>query len=52
MRDRTFHYVTHDRALDWLRCGWLVVYPNNAMHHHHYGIVVEWLCDCKMVRPR
>jgi len=51
-RDRIFHYTTYDRLRDWLSCGWLVVPPNAPMHHHHYGVVVEWLCDCKMVRPR
>ena len=50
-RDRIFHYVTLDRVPDWLRCGWVVAKPNAVMHHHHYGFVLEWLCDCKMVKP-
>lgn len=52
MKDRFFHYTTWDRLCDWLACGWHVVPPNDVMHHHHYGVVVEWLCDCKMARPR
>lgn len=51
MRDRFFKFVTYDRALDWLRVGWIVAIPNAPMHHHHYGVTLEWLCDCKMVRP-
>jgi hypothetical protein len=51
-RDRIFHYCTYDRIPDWLRCGWLIVMPNKEMHHHHYGLVLEWLCECTMVRPR
>ncbi len=51
-RDRIFHHVNYDRALDWLRCGWMVLMPNGPMHHHHYGLVLEWICDCKMVKPR
>ena len=52
MKHRTFHYVTYNRIPDWLACGWLIVPPNAVMHHHEYGLVLEWLCDCKMVRPR
>lgn len=51
-RDRVLHYVTYDRLRDWLASGWQVVPPNGPMHHHVYGVVVEWLCDCKMVRPQ
>ena len=50
-RDRIFHYATWDRLADWLACGWMVTKPNGVMHHHHYGAVMEWRCDCKMVRP-
>lgn len=52
MRERVFHQVTYDRVHDWLRCGWIVVIPNAPMHHHHYGVLVEWLCQCNMVRPK
>jgi hypothetical protein len=52
MRDRLFHYVTYDRVADWLSCGWLIVPANAPMHHHHYGLVLEWLCDCRIARPR
>lgn len=51
-RDRIFHYTTYHNLRDWLDCGWQVVMPNAPMHHHHYGVVVEWLCDCKMPRPK
>lgn len=48
---RTFHYVTFERVEDFLRCGWVVMIPNDVMHHHYYGVPMEWLCDCKIVRP-
>jgi hypothetical protein len=48
---RTMHYVPYHSVLDWLRLGWIVVKPNCAMHHDHYSCVMEWLCDCEMVRP-
>jgi hypothetical protein len=52
MRDRILHYVPYDRALDWLRCGWIVAKPNCLpMYHDLYGVTMEWLCDCKMARP-
>lgn len=52
MIERSFHYVTYARVEDWLRCGWMVVIPNASMHHHHYGVMVEWRCNCKMPRPK
>lgn len=52
MNIRTFHYVKNERALDWLRVGWIVAKPNVQMHHDFYSCVMEWLCDCKMVRPQ
>jgi hypothetical protein len=53
MRDRVFSYCTYDRVRDWLACGWMVVIPNGGHRQlNHYGIVMEWRCDCKMVRPR
>jgi hypothetical protein len=52
MRSRIFHYVPYARALDWLACGWMVLIPNGPSYHLHYGIEMEWLCDCKMPRPK
>lgn len=52
-RDRIMHYVTYDRIPDWLRCGWMVAIPNGFHRQlNHYGIVMEWCCDCKMARPK
>lgn len=49
---RTFTYVTYDRVQAHLDCGWMVVIPNDVHRQiHHYGIVMEWRCGCKMVRP-
>lgn len=52
IRERIFHYITIDRLDDWLALGWLAVPQNAPMHHNFYGLIVEWRCDCKMVKPR
>lgn len=53
MRDRIFHYVRHHAKLDWLRCGWIIVKPNCRMpQFDQYGVTMEWLCDCRMVKPQ
>lgn len=53
MKDRFFHYVNFHRIEDFMRCGWVVVIPNcSTMYTDLYGITMEWLCDCKMVRPQ
>lgn len=51
-RDRFFHHVSIYAVTDWLDCGWMVVLPNRGMHHHANGLLMEWLCDCKLARPR
>lgn len=51
-RDRIFHHVPIFDVMDWLACGWIAVPPNQPMHHHANGLLMEWLCDCKMARPR
>ena len=53
-RARTWHatYVLYDRIPDYLACGWMVALPNAASHINFYGVTMEWLCDCKMVRPQ
>lgn len=53
IRDRTFTYVNYALIPDFLAVGWMVVIPNGVHRQmHHYGIVMEWCCDCKMVKPR
>ena len=54
LNQRTWHatYVLYEHILDYLACGWMVAIPNAAMPtHHSYGIVMEWRCTCKIVRP-
>lgn len=52
MNPRVFHHVRYERIEDWLRCGWMIAIPNAPMHHHAYGQMLEWLCDCRMARPQ
>ena len=50
---RTFHYVPHYAALDWLRCGWIVAKRyGHQPSHDQYVMLMEWLCDCKVVKPQ
>lgn len=39
-------FVNYETVEDHLRTGWMVSIPNAAMHHHHYGIELAWLCPC------
>ena len=48
---RTFHYAPHWQLLDWVRLGWIVAKPNCQMYMDEYAVTVEFLCDCKMVKP-
>lgn len=52
MADRVFQRVPIHLIDDWLRCGWMVLPPNAPMHHHLYGVLMEWRCVCKIPRPR
>ena len=45
-----FRYVTHDRVLDYLMCGWHIAAADIG-HHSFYGVLMQWLCDCEMVEP-
>ena len=47
-----FRYVIHERVLDYLRCGWHISCVNIAPHHAQYGVLMTWLCSCKLVEPR
>lgn len=51
---RVWHatYVLYENVLDYLACGWMVAIPNGAGRLNWYGIVMEWRCDCKIVRPK
>lgn len=52
--ERVWHatYVLYEHIRDYLACGWMVAIPNGAGRLNWYGIVMEWRCDCKIVRPR
>lgn len=52
MRDRLFHWAKLEDLNDWLLCGWVFAPCNDAMHHHDYSFMMEWLCDCPMRRPQ
>ena len=41
-------FVRYSQIEDFLRLGWMVMIPNAPMHHHHYGIEMKFICDCKL----
>jgi hypothetical protein len=45
-RPYAMRYSRFEAVEDFLRQGWMVSIPNAAMHHHHYGIELAWLCSC------
>jgi hypothetical protein len=46
MNMRAIKFVPFDRIEDHFRVGWVMSFPNAAMHHHHYGCELAWICDC------
>jgi hypothetical protein len=53
MTEQTFHFVRHESALDWLRCGW-IPRPKilNGTHHGTWSVAMEWICDCRPPFPK
>jgi hypothetical protein len=47
-----FYWALHHQIEDFLRAGWIIAKVNAPMHHHEYGFICQWLCDCKPVIPR
>jgi hypothetical protein len=45
---RAFKFVRFSKVEDYFRLGWMVSFPNAPMHHHHYGIEMKWICECKI----
>lgn len=43
---RALKFVRYEAVPDHLAQGWIVSIPNAAMHHHHYGLELAWLCSC------
>lgn len=39
-------FVKHERIEDHFRQGWIVMIPNAAHHHLHYGCELAWICEC------
>ncbi len=46
MNARALKFVPYFRLEDHLRDGWMISAPNAAMHHHHYGLELKWICEC------
>lgn len=41
-------FVNFASIEDHFRMGWLMAFANAAMHHHHYGCEMCWICSCKI----
>lgn len=46
MIPRALKFVSYERVPSHLEAGWVVLIPNAAHHHQHYGIELAWLCGC------
>jgi hypothetical protein len=49
---RAFKFVMFTKIEDHFRLGWLISFPNEAMHHHRYGVEMCWICECKIPGER
>lgn len=47
----SFRYVIHERVRDYLDIGWHIAAVSMG-HHGYYGVMMAWLCNCKLVEPR
>lgn len=48
MIPRALKFVRFTDIEDHFRLGWLVSFANEPMHHHHYGIELQWICGCRV----
>jgi hypothetical protein len=48
MIPRALKFVRFADIEDHFRQGWLVSFANEPMHHHHYGIELQWICNCRV----
>ncbi len=48
MIPRALKFVRFADIEDHFRLGWLVSFANEPMHHHHYGIELQWICNCRV----
>lgn len=46
MIPRAMKFVRYEHIEDHFRQGWVISFPNAAMHHHCYGAELAWLCEC------
>jgi hypothetical protein len=51
-RDKVFHYVKWWDLERWLELGWIARPALEGTHHGQHACLVEWLCDCKVVKPK
>lgn len=52
MIPRALKHVRHERIEDHLRQGWMISFPNAAMHHHVYSAELKWICECRIPGAR
>lgn len=48
MIPRALKFVPFRAIEDHFRLGWMVSFANEPMHHHHYGIELQWICNCRV----
>jgi uncharacterized protein YjlB len=52
MKVRAYKIVSFAQIEDHFRLGWIMAFPNAAMHHHHYGCELAWICACRIPLSR
>lgn len=48
MIPRALKFVRFSEIENHFRLGWMVSFANAPMHHHHYGIELQWICNCRV----
>ena len=46
MIPRALKFVRFKDIETHFRLGWMVSFANEPMHHHHYGVELQWICNC------
>lgn len=45
---RAMRYVEYQDVPDYLLMGWIAYEPTSFGRLHLYGIVMQWICDCRL----
>lgn len=46
MIPRALKFVRFRDIENHFKLGWMVSFANEPMHHHVYGVELQWICNC------